>query len=153
MIQKNVQVFVSNDGDITELELTKDALEDKAELEAALAGLPDDNRDKVLKQLTNIKFDANMIKIHTEEGSDHHGTWVESDAEHVIVLKSSDGADASNIAKQMVKKFKHGDGHAKVIQFKHGGKLGAGHIVKLLEHGEFTADDLDKIQQALDAKR
>ena len=150
---KDVQIFVSADGELNEIEMPKEALSDAGQLESYLSELPDDLRAKVINQLTNIQLDAKMIKIHTGDGQGLVSNWVDTEAEHVIVLKQSEGEDAASIAKQMVHKFAHGDGKTKIFKFNNGGKIPASAVIKLLEHAELSADDLDKIQQALDAKR
>lgn len=146
---KDVQVFVSNNGNITELEVPQASLTDKAYLENALADLPSDLREKLVAQLSNIHMDGKVIKLNTADAN----TWVEGDGEKVIVLKSIGEGDAHTIAKEMVQQFTVGDGKHKVFEFKHGKKATANTVMRLLEHGSFTPEELDKIQQALDAKR
>jgi hypothetical protein len=39
------------------------------------------------------------------------------------------------------------------VQFIHKGGMTADSLIRMVKQGKFTADDLNKIQQALDAKR
>ena len=45
------------------------------------------------------------------------------------------------------------DGHHKIFKFEHGSEMGAKGIIKMLQHGDYSAEELNKIQQALDSKR
>ncbi|MEW6992547.1 hypothetical protein AADZ91_17920 [Colwelliaceae bacterium 6441] len=150
----DVKVFVSVDGDVTDLNFPKSTLEDKAQLENALADVPEEIREKLLKTLSAIHHDGDVMKIEMHGDSTDHSSWV-SDNEQVFVIHAGD-ENTSDIAQKVITKFKHGDGDVslnKVFKFKHGGKLGADGVIRLLNHGKFSADDLDKIQQALDKKR
>lgn len=146
---KDVQVFVSHDGDITELEVPKSLLTDKAYLDNALAALPGELREKVVSQLTGIHMDGHVVQLKSGEVN----TWVDSGSDKVIILKSIDEENGKSIAKRIVQKFSSGDGKHKIFEFKHGNKVSADSVTRLLKNGDFTPDELDKIQQALDAKR
>ncbi|WP_286235553.1 hypothetical protein [Thalassotalea sediminis] len=148
--EQDVQVFVSTNGEVTELALPKATLSDTVALKDALSDLPEDLRNKVAEQLGNIHLDANIVKIHSD--SKAITSWADGDAEQVFVFEIEDETSDNNIAKKIIKKFKH-DGAHKVIEIKRNGHMGPELIMKLLKNGEFTVDDLDKIQQALDAKR
>lgn len=147
---KNVQVFVSIDGDITDLELTKEQLADPQLLDDALVDVPDEVREKLISQLSNIQMNGDMIKIKTD--STGSPTWVEHESEHVFVIKEAFGDDGTDIAKKVIKKL-HKDGTGKVVQFKHGSSLSAKSIVHILEQAKLSPEELDTIQQALDKKR
>ncbi|OKY24782.1 MULTISPECIES: hypothetical protein [Thalassotalea] len=147
---KDVQVFVKSNGEVADLVLSEATLNDLTALKGALSVLPEDLRDKVAEQLGNIHVDADMIKIHSN--SESISTWTDGNAEQVFVFEIEEESSGSNIAKKIVKEIKH-DGEHKVIQIKKAGHVGPDLIMKLLEKGEFTVDDLDNIQQALDAKR
>ena len=143
------KIFVDIDGEVTNLSIPKSSLQDKAALEAALADVPEELREKLLKDLGNIHFDENIIKIVKSEGHGNGVSWSsDSDNEHVFVIELDDGELGSDIANKVIKKFRHGNGE-KIIEFKHGGNLGADSIIRLLEHGKYSADELDKIQQEI----
>lgn len=146
---KDVQVFVSLNGEITELDIPKESLTDKAYLDSVLAELPDDLREKVVNQLSAIDITGNMIKVNTND----ENAWVTDEAEKVIVLKTISDGDTQTIANEMIQQFRAVDGKHKVFEFKHGGQASADVVKRLLEKGKFTPEELDKIQQALDAKR
>jgi len=148
-----VKIFASNDGDVTNVSLPKSALQDKEQLAAALVDVPEDLREKLLHSLGNINFDDNVIKIIKAEGHDNAMSWSsDSDSEQVFVIELDDDNSNTEIVSQMIKKFSHGDVE-KVIEFKHGAGMSVDSVIRLLEHGKYSVDDLNKIQQALDAKR
>lgn len=147
------KIFVDIDGEVTNLSIPKSSLQDKAALEAALADVPEELREKLLKDLGNIHIDENTIKIVKGDGHDSAMSWSsDTGNEHVFVIEMEEGELGSDIANKVIKKFRHGSGE-KIIEFKHGAGLGADSIIRLLEHGKYSADELNKIQQALDAKR
>jgi len=153
---KGASIFVVADGESTAVDISPDTLNDKEALAEALSELPDETKDKVLQALDGLSLDAKHIKVHS---GDHKVLeWNGSmENEHVIVMDidgelgdDSDKEKLHQVIKRVIKG--HGsDGFA--YKFKHGGKLSADSLIRLLEHGKFSQDDLDKIQQALDAKR
>jgi len=148
-----VKIFASNDGDVTNVSLPKSALQDKEQLAAALVDVPEDLREKLLHSLGNINFDDNVIKIIKAEGHDNAMSWSsDSDSEQVFVIELDDDNSNTEIVSQMIKKFSHGDVE-KVIEFKHGAGMSVDSVIRLLKYGKYSVDDLNKIQQALDAKR
>lgn len=146
---KDIQVFINAQGDISEFELSPDTLKDPVALESALTNVPVEIRDKLVEQLQRIDIGANVI--HIENSHEDISTWTDGESEQIFVFNIDDASN-SNIAKKLVKKIKH-DGEHKVINIERSGQVGADLIMKLLEKGTFTVDDLDSIQQALDAKR
>lgn len=151
-----VNVFVSIDGEVTDVKIPKSALEDQAQLADVLVDIPQDVREKLIESLSSLNHEDKMVKIEMK-GGDNDVSWVSNaDSEHVIVLHKDTGEHSENIVKKVVREFKHisHDGNdAKVFKFKHGGKLSADSLIRMLDRGDFTAEDLDKIQQALDKKR
>lgn len=147
---ENVRVFVSVNGDMTKVEVPKEALTDKDQLADALVDVPEEVKTKLIDQLANIHMDDGMIKVEAFVHGDEHNTWVNKDDEHIVIVKAGDVAEGEEGAKRVIKRMKKGD---KVFEFKTGGGLSADTIIRLLGHGEFSSDDLDKIQRALDEKR
>lgn len=147
---ENVRVFVSVNGDMTKVEVPKEALIDKDQLADALVDVPEEVKTKLIDQLANIHMDDGMIKVETFVHGDEHNTWVNKDDEHIVIVKAGDLAEGEEGVKRVIKRMKKGD---KVFEFKTGGGLVADTIIRLLGHGEFSSDDLDKIQRALDEKR
>ena len=153
---EDVKIFVSIDGEVTDVKLPKSALGDKAQLEAALIDLPVELREKLLNDLGNIHLEDKMVKIDKQGHSTNLSWNSDSENEHVIVLHTEMEGSTDDVANKLIKEFKHvsADGSMeKVFKIKHDGKLSAESVIRLLNHGDFSPEDLDKIQQALDAKR
>ena len=126
------------------------ALADESQLSEYLQDVPENVREKLLKELANL---SNNLHIISKQGG--HGEemrWVsKGDSENVIIIER-DGDHDVDIEKHIIKEFV-ADGEHKVFKFKHGGEMKASAIVSMLEHGKFSSEELNKIQQALDAKR
>jgi len=158
---EQVKVFVNANGETTNVSLTKDALQDRAQLEAALVDVPEELREKLLNSLDSLHLDTKVIDIDgLVELGEGMSLLENSSGENVFVVKidgdESEHSIASTVVRELKHSFKHGlstgDKH-RVIEFKHRGKLGADSVVRMLEHGKYSAEELNKIQQALDAKR
>lgn len=150
---KGAHIMVDSNGNHSVVELPKDALNDPEQIDAALADLPEETREKVKKALSGIHMDGEGFSFQVEE--DVKKQWVsKSDNEHVIIVDIENEGDINGeVVKKIIKKIGHGEhGDKKVFEFKHG-KISAESIVHLLKKGEFSSDDLNKIQQALDEKR
>ena len=142
----DTQVTVNANGEVYEMALSDAQIRDRAALDAMLADLPEDIRKHVIAALNNkppkppaapkapamvIGSDGeNRVLIHTG-----HSEIVEMDIE-------SDGRHSKKI---------------KVISLDNDGDTTLkGHtdaIVKLISMGEFSQEELDEIQAALDKKR
>ena len=145
------KIFVNIDGDMTNVSIPKSALQYRSQLEEALADVPEELREKLLDELGNIEFDANVIKIIKSDGS--HMSWGHDDTSANVFVIKMDGDDTStDIAQKVMKRFKHGNVE-QIIEIAHGDGLSADSIIRLLKHGKYSAEDLDKIQQILDEKR
>ncbi|MCO4799966.1 MAG: hypothetical protein KC484_12145, partial [Colwelliaceae bacterium] len=100
-----VNVFVSIDGEVTDLKIPKSVLEDKAQLADTLVDVPQDVRDKLIESLSNIHHEGKMVKIEMI-GDDNNVSWVsDSDSEHVIVLHEDTGEHSENIVKKVMRKY------------------------------------------------
>ena len=147
---KNVQLFVDNNGEMVNVSIPHDALADELQLSEYLQDVPENVREKLLKELANL---SNNLHIISKQGG--HGEemrWVsKGDSENVIIIERDSDHDV-DIEKHIIKEFV-ADGEHKVFKFKHGGEMKASAIVSMLEHGKFSSEELNKIQQALDAKR
>jgi len=156
---KEAHVFVVSDGEKYDVTIPSGDWQDKSQLEEHLSALPDDIRSKVIEQLSSIHLDAKMIKIGSGSNSSVF-SFADGDHENVIVMdiekvveEALDDSEAALIhAKKVIQKLNH-DGDAKVFKFKFDGSGKADAISKMLAHGKFTQEELDKIQQALDEKR
>jgi len=147
------KIFVNIDGDMTDVSIPKSSLKDRAQLEEALADVPEDIREKLLDELGNIEIDANVIKIFKSDDAENGISWTsDSIGQQVFVMEMEDDEHITDIAQKVMKKFKHSSGE-KVIEIAHGNGLSAKSIIRLLKQGKYSGEDLDKIQQILDEKR
>lgn len=147
---KNVKLFVDNNGEMVIVSIPHSALSDESQLTEYLQDIPEDLREKLLKELSNLG--DNLYVMSNENGSGEEMRWVTSgDSENVIIIER-DGDHDIDIEKHIIKEFV-ADGEHQVFKFSHGGEMKASAIVSMLEHGKFSAEELNKIQQALDAKR
>jgi hypothetical protein len=150
---QDVNIVIDNDGNSETLHFKAEELSDKQALANKLSHLDDDTRDTLMQTLQTIH-------LNVDEGV---GSMLEGKHENkVVVMHKGDG--------QLVKVLKgsdvdleyeiEGDGDHHMIQKHivigdHHGVL-KGHtsaIVGLIAKGEFSQDELDKIQAAVDAKR
>lgn len=147
---KNVKLFVDNNGDMVNVSIPHSALSDESQLAEYLQDVPEDVREKLLNELSNLS--ENLFVLSGSKGHGEEMRWVTSgDSDNMIIIEN-DGDHKLDIEKHIIKEFT-GDGEHKVFKFKHGGDMKASAIISMLEFGKFSADELDKIQQALDAKR
>lgn len=136
------------------VELSKEALSDPDQIDAALADLPEDVRVKVKTALNGIHMDGQSFAFKVDGGNAMNWFSKEGD-KHVVMIDIDEDHSADNGRDtKIIKKFIHGnsDKHA-VIELKHGGAIPADSLIQLIKSGEFSQDDLNKLQQALDAKR
>lgn len=151
-----VKISVNIDGEMTELTLPKAVLEDKAQLAAALEHLPEDLRANLIDDLSSFHHDGKMIKKLKKNHESDVSWHSDADKEHVIVIKNNEAGAANKHTKKIIKEFKHiseeGDEEL-VFEINHQGMLNADSIIRLLKNGKFSAEELNQIQQALDAKR
>jgi hypothetical protein len=142
-------------------------MQDADLVNARLEGLDDDTKKTVLNALNGIHMDGNNQMFIDEEVHNKNGNkfvfistdeLVDGDEPHKVIIDMKGSADSNGLHK--VFKHKGGDGFA--FKFTNGSNRVMLHkdsdqaadvIQKLLEHSELTADQVDQIQQALDAKR
>jgi hypothetical protein len=177
---ESANVFVSVNGDVTTLDVPSSTLNDPEELEKLLADLPDNIREKIIVNLSNIDFSG----VNAHEGNfrvvvggevheelhllskevtesiidgEHHIEVLTNGGDNKVIVMEFDSEELSGgnmhkiIKKMMLPSIinsKHNN-----VQFIQKGKMTADSLIRMLKHSDFTADDLNKIQQALDAKR
>jgi hypothetical protein len=172
---ENMNVIVNVDGDVTRVDVPVSTLADPAELETLLADIPGNIREKIIANLTNDNFHDGDVRVVIEGDEREELHWVSkevsvsnTDDDHlievireggqnkVIVMEfDSEGSLDANVHKvmsQVVHPSMISSKHQNV-QFIHKGKVTAERLIRMVKHSEFTADELNKIQQALDAKR
>lgn len=149
---ENVVIKVDNDGNTESVIFTADELSNDDLIDAKLAHLDEDTKETVLQALNSVKqvvsegFDVDDLASGMER--------------KVVVMHKGDGA-LVNVTGDVDYDFDvvHEDGHKSIrkhIIIGDETKVLKGHtdaIVKLIERGEFSYEELDKIQVALDAKR
>lgn len=147
---QEVNIVINNDGVSETLDFTAEELNDRQLLEQKLAHLDDDTRDTLMQTLETVKLDVGAGLI---EGKHENKVVVmhKGAGELVKILHGSDvdleyeigeGSDHQVIRKHVVI-----GNHEGVLK----GHTGA--LVDLIKKGEFSQDELDEIQAAIDAKR
>ncbi|QBY05893.1 hypothetical protein E2K93_16660 [Thalassotalea sp. HSM 43] len=151
----NADVTIIKDGQKTQLQLPKEALHDQEQLKAAIADLPEETQATILEAMGGMRMihadhDGKVIvvdktKVKTLSDSEEL-EWVSEDGKHkkIMVIQGSD------VGHHMVKNV-DSESHVFVHSDEEGGHAKA--IVMMLNKGKFTPEQLDQIQQALDAKR
>jgi len=148
---ENVSITVEINGAVTDLVIPKDALHDKETLAQALSDVPEEVREQLLAELGNIHFGDKMIKVHKFDGEGDMN-WVSKDGERIVIIESDSGDHDVDI-KKVVRKMKHHIGDENTIFIKHSGKMNAEMVLRLIKDADLSSEDLDNIQQAIDAKR
>lgn len=156
--KEDVVIKIEKDDVLSKFVITHEELADEDLLDIKLAELDDETRETVMQALegTRHMFDGSMdlgkMKLSGFDG-DHKVMVINGGEGHVLFEDGFDGIDLDVHVE--------GDGDHKIIK-KHvivaDGKHGVlkGHtnaIVKMIERGEFSQDELDQIQAALDQKR
>lgn len=146
---QDVKVKVVSEMGTESLVFTPAELNDANLLEAKLANLDPDTKETVMKALQGIKMSDNdeahlaISKVFVlNKGEGERLEFYADDGDNIDIEVTSDG-DRKMIRKHVI----HSDGEHRVLK----GHTDA--IAKLIEKGEFSRDELDKIQAALDAKR
>jgi hypothetical protein len=147
---ENVNVMVDANGNSQTVIVSHDELADSDLLEAKLADLDDETRETVLQALQGLSGSGALDSAQHMHGGKHR----------VMILNKGDGqllemGGDTNIEIEI-------DGDDKHVMRRHiviGDDIHealTGHtdaIAKLIERGEFSQEELDKIQAAVDAKR
>ena len=155
---KNVQVMVEDNGEQNVILISDEEMNDEYLLEQKLSQLDDETRETVLQAIEGTRH----MFVHSgldmsEDGTKHKKVFVVNGGEgHVVHTDTSvdmayeydfetiEDAEGKTVLKRQI--VIGGDSN-KVLK----GHTDA--IVKLIERGEFTQDELDKIQLAIDVKR
>jgi len=150
--EKGAHIMINSDGDHKVVKLDTAVLSDPQQLEDALSDLPSDIKDTVMKALSKIDIEGDG-NSYAFAFSDKDGEVKALDEEQTFIIKLDKDSDSDEVSK-VIRKFAFGgkDGE-QVFEFKQGGGISKETIIGLLKNGEFSADELDLIQQALDSKR
>lgn len=162
-----VVIDIDNDGNAQVFEFTDEELKDTDLIENRLAGVDEKTRKAVMNALSGLNMgDGNMVWVDEEmEGDDlkkfvivKQMDSVEGEVAHEVMIDidgASDIGSLHTVIKEKVGKhfkIKIGDDTHK-MKLHHDSGHAAKMIQKLLENAELTPQQLEKIQQALDAKR
>ncbi|OUS26339.1 hypothetical protein A9Q98_10840 [Thalassotalea sp. 42_200_T64] len=167
----NAQVSIVNNGDVTEFEISKAALHDIEQLKTEIADLPEETQDIILQSL------GKMPKLHRRHGGELHELheenvivvevddvvreleWVSEEgvdgeiAKVMVIEMHDDHGERRHIDKQIVHRVMRTDADHVFIKADGDSGSHAKAIQHMLSRGKFSTDELDEIQQALDAKR
>jgi hypothetical protein len=142
----DLTVWVEKNGDAKTIILDANELQNKEALLAKLAELDEDTRNTVLKTLEEVKSGPEGKTLHNERVfvmNKGEGQVIDIDENQVSIV----GEDAGG-KHHMVKQIFIDDGSPAMSLKGH-----ADAITQLIDRGEFSREELDKIQAAIDAKR
>ena len=151
---EDTNVFININGELTEFSMDEADLTDKDKLAAALSDVPEELREKLIASLSNIHMGEKHVIVDIDgENFGETLNWVsDSGGERVVVMEfDHDDIDADGISHKVMKQLLHKVG-PHVMKFKHG-KITADSVIKMLSRSDFSVDELNEIQTALDAKR
>ncbi len=141
---EQANIMIDIDGEMTEFTVPKSVLGDPEQLSELLIDVPAKVKDQLLTSLSSLAIDARHIKVKGHSPDDENIVIVEIDDEIDDELEEGD----SRTIHKMVKKFHHNN-----IVIEHGGKIAVDSLIKMLSHRDFSVEELNKLQKALDEKR
>ncbi|KGJ98446.1 hypothetical protein [Thalassotalea sp. ND16A] len=165
------QVSIVNNGDVTEFEISTAALHDIELLKTEIADLPQESQDIIVESF------GKMPKLHRRHGGELHQQheenvmvvevddvvreleWISEEgadgdnARVVVIEMHDDNGEKRHIDKQVIHRVMRTDGDHVFIKADGDRDSHAKAIQHMLSRGKFSTDELDQIQQALDAKR
>lgn len=142
-------VEIDNDGEVHMIELLPEDIKSITVLNDKLVHLDEHTKELVLKIVKGQKFIDGDVSVDTEFISETIESLDIEGLEKELVFhinKNGDGQHFSTDKKVMVINGGEGMSFSGSLKGHHKG------IIKLLEKGEFTRDELAEIQKALDAK-
>lgn len=151
---RNVKIMVGDDGNVTTLEFTMEELKDDYAIEQKLAGLDENTRETVMEALEGV--------MHMADADFDPGVYAGEGHEKVIIKHQGAGNIVHmNADKDIDYEFVVDDEGGEKVLSKHiiigdANTVLKGHtdaVVGLINKGEFSQEELDKIQAAIDAKR
>ncbi|NQZ06028.1 MAG: hypothetical protein HRT35_02610 [Algicola sp.] len=162
-----IVIDINNDGDVQVFEFTEEESKDQDLIENRLAGVDEKTRKMVMQALSGIHSGhGNMVWVDDEMDGDDKKKFIiikdintiDGDFDHDVMI-DIDGASGVSGLHKVIKHKMSKHFNIKIGDVGHGMKLhhDSGHaaklIQKLLENSELTQEQLDQLQQALDAKR
>lgn len=159
----NMSVFVSVDGEITNADVSASAINNPEELRKLLVDVPQEIREKLIERLTSamddngnfrmvVDADINQ-KLHVISDSDHDIEVIGDNGENKVFVMKFDGDKSQiDLSQKVIEKMMK-PSHHKNVQVIHQGNMSAKSLLRMIKHSDFTADELNEIQQVLDTKR
>ena len=168
-----MNIFVSVDGEVTTKDVSSSVMKNPEALRELLVDVPDNIREKLIESLTSQNIHNDNYKVIIDGDGDIHQElhWLsksDNEVDHnikvisdnsdskVIVMEFDENDLKGNIAQKVIKQMIHTTGessHDRSVQVIHQGNMSAETIMRMIKHSNFTADDLNEIQQVLDTKR
>jgi hypothetical protein len=159
----NMNVFVSIDDEVTSLDVSSSVMNNPEELRKLLADVPEDIREKLIERLTSLDIQGSHFKmvvdgdinqeLHILSKDDHNIKVMSDDSEkEVIVMEFDNDTFEGELTQKIIEKMIY-PSHNKNVQVIHQGSMSSDSMIRMIKHSDFTADELNEIQQALDAKR
>ena len=145
----DVSVWIDSDGFTQTVIMTATELADSEILEEKLADLDDETKATVMRALQGMSLSGDgedsfgLEKIFVVNKGDGHRVEFIGDYDANMDIEMTAGSAHRMVRKHVI----HVDGEHGILK----GHSNA--IAKLIEKGEFSQEELDKIQAALDAKR
>jgi len=165
---KNMNVFVSVDGEVTTADVSPLAMSNPEELRELLSDVPEDIREKLIKTLMNAHDDNGNLKIvldgdiginqelhwisENDIEGDHRVEVIGDNDENKVIVMELDHNLEGDVAQKVIRKIMNSS-HHKNVKVIHRSKMVVDSLMEMIKNSDLTADELDKIQQALDAKR
>jgi hypothetical protein len=161
--KNNMSVFVSVDGEITNADVSASAMSNPEELRKLLVDVPQDIREKLIGRLTSAMGDNGNFRmvvdadinqeLHVISESDHDIEVIGDNGENKVFVMKFDGDKSQiDLSQKVIEKMMK-PSHHKNVQVIHQGNMSAKSLLRMIKHSDFTADELNEIQQALDTKR
>ena len=161
--KNNMSVFVSVDGEITNADVSASAMSNPEELRKLLVDVPQDIREKLIGRLTSAMGDNGNFRmvvdadinqeLHVISEIDHDIEVIGDNGENKVFVMKFDGDKSQiDLSQKVIEKMMK-PSHHKNVQVIHQGNMSAKSLLRMIKHSDFTADELNEIQQALDTKR
>jgi hypothetical protein len=153
-VNENMNVFVSVDGEVTNLDLSPAMMKNPEELRELLADVPEEIREKLIANLSREFIHDGNFKIIVDGDVNQELHWLsesDNEANRNIEVIVDDGSE-EEVVHRVIKKVLRSSHHKNVHAIRQG-NISADSLLDMIKQSDYNADELNKIQQALDAKR
>lgn len=142
-------IVMNIDGEIIKIQLPKSVLKNKQALADALSDVPENIRENLINTLSAAHDNTTELhRVHEQNNESDH-QWMSKSGEKVIIIDIDDSDGKKHIIKQMM----HGEEGSNAFFFSDEAGMSADMIIRLIKGANFSNEDLDNIQQVIDAKR